>query len=139
MYENMSTTCRWIAFAVLLGMCLLTGWLTSRGPKAAGINLFRFELCATTERAQQLMEKWNGKVDIVRASTLWDFLFILAYTPMLILLCAAAARGYQSIGTDLGDSMYCLGLPLCWAIVIAGICDVIEDIGMLQVINRNGV
>jgi len=139
MYEHMSPTCRWIALGVLLGLFLLTGRLTSAGPKAAGISLFRFELCATTERAQQLLQEWSGKLGVLRKSTLWDFVFILSYTPLLMLLCAAAARGYQSTGGAFGMAMYWLGLPLCWAIIVAGACDMIENVGMLQVIAKNGL
>jgi len=66
-----------------------------------------------------------------RADVQMDFLFILLYTALGIIIVAALQS--RIVRTDKWYSHVLLALPL-----IAGICDVIEDIGMLRFI-RDGL
>lgn len=122
-----------IATAVLF---VVLGLLDLRMQDTGGPGIVGFELAGSTERATQILGEWGeAGQDAARLSLWLDFLFLIAYgafLPLAILAVRDAARrngwdGYARYGTAIAV------LP-----VAAALCDAIEDVGLLLVLQGHG-
>jgi hypothetical protein len=112
---------------ILLGGLL---WCGDVAFKNAGVmSIVSLELAWRTEDAQKILNSW-ATVDPVR-QILWDFLFIIAYSYLLFALGTIVARdaNYRN-RPSLARIADCAAL----AGLLAGVCDVLENFGMLLTI-----
>lgn len=99
---------------------------------AGGPGLPEFEMVATAERAAQFMSDL-GETGVNAAKwAIWmDFPFILLFASFLSLLMRAAADRCRDFGSA---SLERIGRKTWAAPIVAGSCDVIEDIGLLAIL-----
>lgn len=121
----------WIAVTgtvlTLLFMRFFTGGLTAR-------SIIEFEMAKTPERAQALMNSWNseGATRFV-TGIYFDFVFIACYTAALFFGCRF--MGYLS-GHDVFRKA---GTVFSFLAILAGICDTLENSGMIYTIKQQAV
>lgn len=123
-------------FAGLFGLLVLASgvmWRFGQVPKTpeAPLRIVSFELAGTLERAQQILDSWrkvDGMADIRAAFQIGaDFLFILAYAPLMALLVYLG-------GEALGEAWILLAGLVAWGQLGAGLFDMVENIGLMQVL-----
>jgi hypothetical protein len=119
-----------VFLSLLVGAALqvLSGPLTT---EAARRGIVSFEIAGDLSRAQEIITSW-GADGRVRAAlnTGLDFLFIPLYVGAIGLgsLLVAERLAARSNG------LYRLGFVLCWAQLLAGALDVLENIGLIRVL-----
>jgi hypothetical protein len=86
------------------------------------------EFAFSPARAQEIINSWSNNAQL-RAAFIQglDFLFPLVYSAALGLGCILAANSLRARGKKLA----LLGTPLAWGLVLAAICDYIENIALL--------
>lgn len=90
-------------------------------------NIVQFELAGTTSVASAIITNWGPEgVAMARTSTYFDFIYIIFYSAAIALGCTVAARYSKN------EIMAKLGVAFAILTLIAGGCDVIENIAMLQ-------
>ena len=90
---------------------------------AQGFPIVDLELAGTVERADDVMRGIDP--GIVRAAIMWDFLFIIFYTPALFFGSLWARRQFSG---DLGRRA---GTVIAAGGLVAGALDMIENVAML--------
>jgi hypothetical protein len=120
---------RLIAFIVLLlGTIGFGGYLAGHGVplRSAGHAILDLELARTPENARSVIDDWgrNGVLDDARCDIYIDFGFILFYALFLALVCASAA-------SHLAGRWRRAGTVIAWAMLAAGVLDMLENAGML--------
>jgi hypothetical protein len=100
---------------------------TSSAP--SGIVSFEFAFSPT--RAQEIINSWSQDVQL-RAAFIQglDFLFPLVYSAALGLGCVLTANGLRTRGKKSSR----LGAPLAWGLLLAVICDYIENIALVIIL-----
>ena len=94
--------------------------------KGTNYNIVHIELAFTKEKAQDILNKWQDRMDIVYKSIYWDFLYLIVYPALLFLLQWIFSQGFnQKI------FYYAKILP-----IIAGISDFLENITMLYTLHN---
>lgn len=89
-------------------------------------EIVRFEVAKTVDRAQHIMQEWKntGKYEQGVRSTTVAFFFIILYT-------LSIGFGCRFISASTGNDILMKGgRGFAWLIVIATICDIIENIAM---------
>jgi hypothetical protein len=99
---------------------------------AGGPGLAEFEMVATAERAEQFMTNL-GETGVNAAKwAIWmDFPFILLFASFLSLSMRAAADRCRDFGRV---TLERIGSKTWAAPIVAGACDVIEDVGLLAIL-----
>ncbi len=116
-----------IALIATLALFLFLGHQGSLLPSGA-ISLQR---SWDSETATKIVQSWSALRSQATAQVLWDFLFIVAYSYLLFALGSAAARDAGNRGLPrLASFATCAAA----AGLLAGCCDVIENIGLLTMI-----
>lgn len=95
------------------------------------LNIVAFELAGNVATAQNIILNWSPEqIDKVKTSIYLDFGFILAYCSAFMFACRAASNfsGIQFFVTT--------GQQLAWIVWLAGLCDAIENIAMLETLNE---
>jgi hypothetical protein len=131
---------RLVILVVLLVACALTGRLArpaagTRAGKPGG--LFALELATTRARFERATEGW-GEEDwkaVVRAIG-FDFGFIVAYALCLAFACRWAGAWFAGVGWSWARGLGSFGVPLAGAMFVAGVCDVVENVGLLHAIRK---
>ncbi len=121
----------WTAVALTALSLLLMRFLTNG---LAGSVIVEFEMAKTAEKAKALMESWGdeGTTRFIRGIYA-DFIFIACYSATLFFGCRYA--GHLS-----GHSIFKnAGYIFSYLALIAGICDILENAGMLFTIKRKVV
>ena len=121
----------WMAVALTALSLLLMRFLTNG---LAGSVIVEFEMAKTTEKAKALMESWgsDGLSRFIRGIYV-DFIFIGCYV-------AALFFGCRYMGHLSGHSIFKnSGYIFSYLALIAGICDILENICMLFTINKQVV
>ena len=101
-----------------------------------GYKIGCLELAASRDKASKIVAAWrdNGLHDLVLDDIRFDYAFIALYTATLALACF-----YGSIlwGELLGGWLARAGMILGWAMFVAGLMDVFENLGMTAEIGGN--
>lgn len=122
---------RWVLLAALLALFLFTGMRADGGIRKKKLgSIVDLELAATRARAEAVLGRWrkNGAIAGAVAGVHWDFLFIVAYSCGLSLLCTMAAGARDGLWARAGNG-------LAWAATLAGACDVVENGGLLTMLS----
>jgi hypothetical protein len=116
-----------IALIATLALSLFLGHQGALLPSGA-ISLQR---AWDSETATKIVQSWSALKSQATAQVLWDFLFIVAYSYLLFAFGSAAARDAGNRGQPrLARFATCAAA----AGLLAGCCDVIENIGLLTMI-----
>jgi hypothetical protein len=117
-----------LTIAIMVIMNVIGSSLTT--PSATS-GIVSFELAFTPARAQQIISSWSMD-DQLRAAFIQglDFLFPLVYSVALGLGCLMTANVLCTRGKPLKG----LGVSLAWALVVAAICDYIENIALVAIL-----
>jgi len=95
-------------------------------------GIISFELAKDGETAEKIITHWRcpNKVDtIAKREINVDFLFIPSYVALLGFLCFSIANATEG-------PLSVLALALGWAMPIAGLLDVVENVALLQMLNH---
>ena len=118
---------RWFWILLVLNLLFIIGIGYYLRPLTSG-QIVSFELARYPADAQQITTQWAnaGLTGKAQQSIYFDFLFILLYTSGLAVACIFIARltGHEIL-------VRC-GKFLTYLLVIAGICDVIENLSLLS-------
>lgn len=121
----------------ILGVATVIYFLAFSIPESAmkdagGPGLPEFEMVATAERAAQFMSDFGEDGLAAAKWAIWmDFPFILLFASFLSLAMRAAAdrcRDFRRV------SLERIGRKTWAAPIVAGCCDIIEDIGLLAIL-----
>jgi hypothetical protein len=94
-------------------------------------NIVQFEMAETTSVATEIIEDWRPEgVAMARTSTYLDFIYIIFYSAAIALGCRVSAA--YSKNKVMGK----VGVAFTFLTLIAGGCDVIENIAMLKSLQR---
>ena len=107
---------------------LVMKWVTA---PMSGQMIVQFELARTVEKAAAILADWSvrGWVGLFKTSVYLDFIFILLYVTSFFYGCRFIARlSGHYILKKAGDGF-------AWLAALAGVCDIIENIIMLQTVN----
>ncbi|MFM9911766.1 MAG: hypothetical protein ACKVOW_20760 [Chitinophagaceae bacterium] len=118
----------WIAIGVTVVAFLLMRFVTEG---LAASRIVEFELAKTTTKAQELMQSWGAEGTVRFLNGIYaDFIFIIGYV-------AALFFGCRYMGHLSGHSIFKkAGYVFSFFGIIAGICDTLENIGILYTIQR---
>jgi hypothetical protein len=126
----------WI-LGIATALLLLVLWLLDlRMQDTGGPGIVSFELAGSTERATQIMAEWGQAGQDAARLSLWvDFVYLIAYGTFLALAIlavrdAARRRGWESYAR--------FGTAIALLPIAAAICDAIEDVGLLLVLDGHG-
>jgi hypothetical protein len=94
-------------------------------------GIISFELAFSPARAQQMINSWSPDSQL-RAAFIQglDFLFPLVYSAALGLGCILTMKVLRTRGKPLSRS----GILLAWGLVVAAICDYIENISLVALL-----
>ncbi|MEN8235843.1 MAG: hypothetical protein ABFR89_13085 [Actinomycetota bacterium] len=90
---------------------------------AQGFPIVALELAGTAERATEAVSGYS--VDAIRATIIWDFLFLALYAPALFCGALWARKQFR------GRTGRRLGFPIAIGGIVAGLLDIIENAAML--------
>ena len=95
---------------------------------SAPSGIVSFEFAFSPNRAQAIIDSWSKDAQL-RAGFIQglDFLFPLVYNAALGLGCVLTANSLRISGKKLAW----LGAPLAWGLMLAAICDYIENIALV--------
>lgn len=116
------------ALALGLGMSHIGGSLKTGGAPWGIISL---ELAHTPDQAQAVLASWDAgaRVDAGLVVGL-DFVFALSYVLFLSLMCMQLAGQLYSWHRVAA----LVGVVLSWAVVLAGVADVVENVALIQML-----
>lgn len=104
--------------------------------ESGGPGIIPFELAGSTDRATEILGEWgqDGR-DAARASLLLDFPYLIAYGAFFWLAVRAVSDAARRRGWDryAGAGVVIAALP-----IVAAASDMIEDVGLLLVIEGYG-
>jgi hypothetical protein len=90
-------------------------------------NIVQFELAGTTATATEIISNWAAEgIAMARTSTYLDFIYIIFYVAAIALGCRVSA-GYSR-----SPVLEKIGIVFSLLTLVAGACDVIENIAMLR-------
>jgi len=125
-----------LVFLVLLaGTIAMTIVLGSHGAPlktTGGYKIGALELAPNSGRASKIVDSWrdHNLLDLAREDIRFDYAFIALYTATLALTCF--------FGTIVWSGWLArAGAVLGWAMFVAGLMDVFENLGMLAEIGGN--
>lgn len=94
-------------------------------------NIIAFELAGTVDAAQAIISNWSAEqISNVRTGIYLDFIFIFAYCSAFMYASRAAAA-FSGI-----DFFTKVAHQSTWVIWVAGMCDAIENICLLNTLNE---
>jgi hypothetical protein len=122
---------RFIATAILMAVFILASRFLL-APLTTG-DIVQLELAKTPDRAMVVLdsiEAMHGdSLNLLLNSVYLDFLFILIYTAFFFV----GSRYLSSITGNI--ILRRAGIAFSWLAVLAGICDIVENIGLMRIIN----
>jgi hypothetical protein len=81
------------------------------------------------EKAEAIVTAWKGELkDVARENIRLDYPFIAFYSLLFAFVCQQAALSFQGMQRK-------LGFVVAAAMLVAGLLDVIEDVGMLKMLD----
>ena len=123
-------------FWALLGLNLLMmiAFGISGAPlttEAAPYGVVSFEFAGTVEQVEKILESWDKAAQLRAAFGLGlDFLFLVVYASTIAFGCGMAAGVLKRSEWPLSG----LGNLLSWAVVLAALLDIVENIALTTVI-----
>jgi len=135
-FAFISTERRKLVFWLLFASMLLVGLVLSiiGAPLAtdmAPAGIISYELAGDITTAQNILDSWDEHARLTAALVQGiDFLFIPVYVATIGVGCGWAAYMIQRKRWPLSS----LGTILAWAIIVAGIFDIIENIALIKML-----
>ncbi|MEN8235145.1 MAG: hypothetical protein ABFR89_09520 [Actinomycetota bacterium] len=124
-----SATHRFVRYWWVWAIGALVAWaITAAAGK--GFAIIELELAGSAAKADEVMR--GADVDAVRATILWDFLFLALYAPTLFFGSLWAREQFRS------PLQQKVGLAAAAGGLVAGLLDVIENLAMLGYLNDWG-
>ena len=105
-------------------------WVRNYLAPLSSDEIVQFEIAKTAEKAQAIIRDWKdtGKYELGVKSTYFAYIFMVLYT-------LAIALGCRFISACTGNEIMIKGgRGFAWLIVVATICDLIENIALSQTI-----
>jgi hypothetical protein len=100
--------------------------------ESAPYGIISFELAGSVEKAGAILTSWDRTAEISAAFNLGlDYLFMLAYAASIGLGCTLAGEAMARRGWPLAG----LGAWLAWGLILAAICDGLENWALMGVLN----
>ena len=101
---------------------------------AAPMGIINLELANTIVKTNAILNSWaptttTDKIETAKINTYNDFLFLFFYAGFLFLLCKTIAANIDGVFKKAGRI-------LATATLLAGFCDVLENIGILFSLNQ---
>ena len=128
----------WLTFAALVVLFLVFGKLAgpdldSKKISKCNRRIIALERPADADDARAVIAEWKdaGRLDAVRRSIWWDYVFILVYTTLAALGCVIAARAFFKEGS----AEYNAALLIAWLPLLAGLLDCVENYAMLGMLD----
>ena len=123
-------------FRALLGLTIL--WMIVFGltgapltTEAAPYGVVSFELAGTVERTWQILDSWDVETQLRAAFGLGlDFVFIITYASTIAFGCGLASQVLKDRNWPLNS----WGSLLSWAVILAALLDIVENIALLTII-----
>jgi hypothetical protein len=101
-------------------------WMRSYLSPLSSGEIVQFEIAKTVDRAHAIINEWKntGKYELGIKSTYFAYFFIILYTIAIALAC-------RFISSCTGNDILIKGgRGFAWLIIVASICDVIENTAM---------
>jgi hypothetical protein len=125
------------AWLAILGLAWTLGAFAVMTPSAKALGrpgIGSLQRATTGKAVEKLKGLWGpGRVAAARTNTLWDFLLIPGYT---ILIIGVAGWISDGVAPVLGLDAALLGAAIIAVPVLAGLCDVVEDVISLQLLAK---
>lgn len=120
-----------ISGVAMLGFIMIMRFLTE--PLTTG-DVVGFELAKTVDAASRIMTEWSidpaGRMGKANLAIQLDFIFIILYTLFFFL-------GVRFMGGLAGHPvLHKAGRGFSWMVILAGLCDVAENISMLRTLSH---
>ena len=98
---------------------------------AAPLGIISYEFAGTIPAASDILSSWGPRGQALAGLSLGlDFLYIVAYASTISLGCVLVAQRWL----DRSRWMAVFGVALSWAVLVAGLLDVIENVALIQVL-----
>lgn len=129
----------WISGASALALFAALWVIDLQISSTEGPGILALEVAGSPSRAGVILSEWGADgIRWARISLLLDFPFLLAYATFLAATCTAltarlAPNALRDAGSSAG-SLARIAPGMGWAALLAGACDVIENIALLRVI-----
>lgn len=130
-----------VYFAASLAGTLLTlgvmvhlarGFEGRTGVNGERYGIIAFEFARTPAKAAAILETWGQEGAAAATVQTWaDFAFILAYMASLSGACIWVVRRYPHAYPAWRNA----GRAFAWGMLLAGLCDVVENMALLQVLS----
>jgi|GEM_PF-6963753 len=117
---------RFVRYWWIVGLAALVAGATTTAT-AAGFPILELEFAWTAQRADEALA--GADLDAVRATILWDFVFLVLYASALYLGSLWASSRFVS------DWLSKVGPYIAVGALLAGIFDFIENVAMLGYVN----
>jgi hypothetical protein len=94
-------------------------------------NIVAFEFAGTVDKAREIIQAWGtGGVEQARLGTYLDFIFLLLYSASISMGCRMAVN-FSKVNwlIKIGNTL----TPVIW---LAGVCDAIENIALLNTLQK---
>ena len=113
----------WFLFLLTIAYMI---WVRSYLQPLSSDEIVQFEIAKTTTKAQAIIESWKqtGKYDAGVKSTYFAYVFMLLYTLAIAFGCRFVSACTRN------EIMIKGGKGFAWLIVLATICDLIENIAL---------
>lgn len=102
-------------------------------------GILDLELAYSVSKVETVINAWTpsdinpiNNIAVAKTNTWWDFVFLIFYAPFLFTLCKKISRSYKT-----NSLVSKAGNLFANAILIAGMLDVVENIGIFQSLNGN--
>ena len=117
-----------ITLAVMGGLQFLDAPLKT---KAAPAGIVSFEFAGSMSAAKHILASWGPEGSVFAGLSLGlDFLFLFSYAGAIGLGCVLVARGLS----QRMPSFSLWGAPLAWGQLGAALLDIVENLGLIQVL-----
>lgn len=124
---------KWFWLTTFLTVAFMVAYRAYLHPLTAR-EIVRFETAKETSVASNIVEQWTlspGKLDKAVNGIYLDFLFIILYTSWLFVACRFVS------GSSRQPVLQKAGIGFSLLALIAGICDVVENICMLRSLSNH--
>ena len=118
----------WFFFLLTIGYMI---WVRNYLAPLSSDEIVQFEIAKTVNKAQAMVDTWKvtGKYEQVVKSTYFAYVFMVLYT-------LAIAFGCRFISVCTGNEIMIKGgRGFAWLIVLATICDLVENIAVSQTLH----
>jgi len=93
-------------------------------------GIVSFEFAKTIETSDLIISSWNANAKMNAGLSLGiDFLFLFAYSIFFVTACLMIANNFNQ-----SHLVYKIGIVLAYLLLIAGICDAIENIALIKLL-----